>query len=1436
MDVGGMWEISIIKVWYNTVEDPGCLWGRIVKGPDEQAESLHHYENLQAKMNLFYHEVNQDVQKIKPATLEKGQLIVVFCPALRSWCRATVESLFMGTVDSQVMCFLVDHGERVVISTDDVRAPLEKFLQLPFRVRKFELARIHPMRLKVSISSETAELVPSSHWDISATKYLHNLLQVSTLVEAVLCKTNAGCTAIELYLTIKNVKICVNDDLVVKKFACFSSEKAIIEDQSDSVDWSPVSLAWDIFSSPQQILAMNGCCTVRSASSHVLTRKGTGQLRLSIPEQTHVTSSAKSPVSVMQPSGAISTVENGGLYSGTETCGVNDKDRSNKNLEEDKCSTSNFEQTEDTESALAEQLSQQLNLIRFMKFLNPCSHLNLIITPDEDEQNQEICDKPAQRNKALTLVPYSEEDSDVCLNMEKPVDSREQSSSDLSSTSDTHTELKEPAFSQEPNAKDQLACARLLQLLNPDPLNSDSEYTDDNVVYCEPSRRGILVHSAIAINPCSSLSHAPVTEQFRKFLLRRKYSGPGLAESFFWPPVARGCDTVLVCHNANDPLSYMPPLLAQLQLASVFNALTTHTGPIAVILCPGWEKVQIVLDLLEESQTVVNLHPAAVLLGLGKDEAKNAKIQKNCQLLVTTPFSLARLLGVHCFLFLRLCHLVLDEASELFSRAPDQMAVILRHFQQVVSKKERAVCPRQIIMVSNHWSRELEGMVREYMISPCIIVTVPEEAAVYGSVHQMILLCLDCNKTSVLLSALDFSPSVPQKTLVITNSAEEVEHVYKAVSNTAAFSLKAHERLTHQFDFVIEQWKKDIGAGTQVILVTTNDCMKALGIRNATCVVHYGFPSSPKLFGIRLFCMSENFQNLSNKDCAESSSPVVRSVLLLSERNARHVSGVLRYLKRTGTPLPPELLQFAQGVQQAKEEQKIDRALCSHLKSLGFCRDSTVCPDRHTVNKTLDFPLHPDSGTVLVLPLYIKHANVYYGRIVNQKEDSYKDFADELNSHYAKERLCAKEVVKGGFYAIQEDDAYHRVCVIKVPEKGDQLFNSVTVHYIDEGCKREVKSHQLLQLPLEFQSFPGQAVEIILCRIKPIDGEMDWNPRVTRAISLKIKGKIHQAKVVMCLGNTVWVDPMIHMTRVPGLKTFINEYNVHTEILATGMGTTNPQHLELLKTLCQREEASAAVEFSDSSRYPSEAVSLEQRFQAAEEALASRMKAGIVNLCSRVELTAESRNTEPSEELKDLNQIRIPKGASSKDHLVPDEQLLKSDDLRRFLPQSWTAAISNSSQEDDIQFRNETLYTEKPLGILPQSFHPQIKWFQSEESVTLKVKLINAVMQKCEFFTDRVLYSAYVNNRHYCANLELHSDINTEQCLWEMKCNEPVIQLVKKEKGEWKSLLKYKSAFVGYDFDHIKDEDISASNGNWFLANTGEEGSYVTSESGSESD
>lgn len=68
---------------------------------------------------------------------------------------------------------------------------------------------------------------------------------------------------------------------------------------------------------------------------------------------------------------------------------------------------------------------------------------------------------------------------------------------------------------------------------------------------------------------------------------------------------------------------------------------------------------------------------------------------------------------------------------------------------------------------------------------------------------------------------------------------------------------------------------------------------------------------------------------------------------------------------------------------------------------------------------------------------------------------------------------------------------------MEVPDKGEQLFSSVTACFIDEGRTQEVKSHQLLQLPAQFQDLPDQAVEIILCRVQPVDGEVDWNPKVS---------------------------------------------------------------------------------------------------------------------------------------------------------------------------------------------------------------------------------------------------------------------------------------------------------------------------------------------------
>uniref|UniRef100_A0A3Q3EIQ7 RNA helicase n=1 Tax=Labrus bergylta TaxID=56723 RepID=A0A3Q3EIQ7_9LABR len=1008
-----------------SVDNPSCLWGRVVRGLGGDAETAVQYDRLLAQMNLFYHDVTQDLRKLKPTSLEEGQVCVVYWSVMKSWCRAVVESIIMGSVSCQARCLLVDHGERLVVSSDQIRVAVQNFLQLPFWVRRFHLAGLKPATLRVSVFEEMAELISSSQWDSSATLYLHNLLQASTRTEAVLLESESDSTSIQLYLTVGNVKICVNDDLVVKKFAFYIRESAD-GGQLDEVDQCPVMLSSSIL---KQLSPSRTLCTA-----------------------------ANMPTAQTQPPPG-----------------------------------------KRTDSHMFQHM--------------------------HGHQQEELTDCQPEETASATIT---------CTGLD-------------GHASTTTTQL---------------------------------------VVHFDPRRSGILVHSALPVEPCSCLDDAPVTDTLRRVLQRKQYNSLSPADRYSWPAVARGCNTVIVSPNADQPLSYLAPLLTHILLNSIFTSLTSSAGPIAVLLCPGWEKVQAVYDLLDETKVAHTLHPFVVLLGIGKDEAKTIRIPKNCLLLVTTPFSLVRMLSCHCFLFLRLYHLVLDEADQLFTLAPEQMATILQHYQKVTSSEQKASCPQQLIAVAKRWTSHMEGLLANHMPHPCIVLTVPEEAALYGNIHQIILMTLESSKISVLLSSLDFNPDVGQKTLIVANSAQEVENVFKAVSNKSAFCLMTHEGLTHDFDFVIQQWRKDIGPGTHLILVTTNECLRCFGIRDATCVVHFSFPTSPKVFGSRLFCMAENFRDLSewvpSLDQSESSLSLTKSVLLISERNARHVVGVLRFLIRTNAPLPSELLSFAQGVHTAREDQKTTRPLCKHLKSFGVCRDSSVCPDRHRFIPRLDQSVLPASGVIEVVPLYIKTASVFYGCIIRKEEGGFHSLLSEMTSYYADKKPGAKELLEGELYAVEEDEVFYRVKILSVPDKGDRLFFSVLARFIDVGKEEEVKSHQILQLPEQFHSLPGQAVEIILCRVKPVDKETEWHPKVPCPPS-HFYTQTHKHITTYSVMGFLLIDPQVRVSQVPGMKTVINEYNVQSEILKTGMGVSNPEHLNLLRALWQKSNTDSYKEAGNTS-------------------------------------------------------------------------------------------------------------------------------------------------------------------------------------------------------------------------------------------------------------
>ncbi|KFZ52986.1 Tudor domain-containing protein 12, partial [Antrostomus carolinensis] len=647
---------------------------------------------------------------------------------------------------------------------------------------------------------------------------------------------------------------------------------------------------------------------------------------------------------------------------------------------------------------------------------------------------------------------------------------------------------------------------------------------------------------------------------------------PSFTESYCWPPIARGCDVVAISYQGNDPFIYIPPVLTFLQLKSCYKALPNKNGPLALILCPGWKKAELVFELLKTyERRSRRLHPILIILGQNKEAAESVKIQ-GCEIIVTTPCSLLRLFDHHGFLFCRLCHLVLDEIEVLFSDTAEQVFAILDYYKKA-PKCEYS--PQQIIAVGIHWNKHIARLIKEFMNDPYVVITAMEEASIYGNVQQVVQPCTDSERTAVLLKILDFTDNNVQKVLVFTDSVEEAEMVHKALKSDTVFALKFHKECKFNFKYILEQWTKKRHSGTHVVLVLTDDCMQPLGITDATCVIHFSFPSR-RLFGQRLHSMSDNFSNGIKNSSVDQEYRKATSVILLTENSARHAPGILQYLHRAEAEIPPKLHEFTTKTLEAEEDKKFSRPLCAYLKTFGICKKRRVCQNRHRINLQIDVPQNiPDKitrtpGCVTILPLHIVHATNYFGRIVDKEKDQYTILAEEINEYFKKpsNKIAAKNVEKLAFYGLCEKTLFHRVQVLEISAKEEEnVFFNVKVKYVDEGRTSQVQSYQLLHLPAMFQCLPPQAVEFIICRVKPIDNETEWNPEVTSYIHHKIKGKLHEAKIVHTLGNTVWVDPMVGIELLPDLKMSINEYSVRSEILATGLGTDNPEHITELQKL-----------------------------------------------------------------------------------------------------------------------------------------------------------------------------------------------------------------------------------------------------------------------------
>ncbi|XP_054290854.1 putative ATP-dependent RNA helicase TDRD12 isoform X1 [Macrosteles quadrilineatus] len=721
-------------------------------------------------------------------------------------------------------------------------------------------------------------------------------------------------------------------------------------------------------------------------------------------------------------------------------------------------------------------------------------------------------------------------------------------------------------------------------------LNSFVKYINTNVGVMIHSKDDRLIRPVPKINEC--FLHGHVVENLEKLRLRDM----NRIQTVAYPAILARRNIAMISHlGTGKTVGYIVPLASHLSTSEYYDKLPKGFGPKILVVTPSWDSGEHVAYLFQKlcrgSTSILHCY------GGGAELELRDKLLTGCDILVTTPRCLLRLLEYGFTNLDLLCHLVLDDADILLDKFKNEISKLLVAVDALEEARDQRqiLVSLQIVVAARTWTRPVMELVTCILNDPVICIASQLEACVYAGIKPTAIFVQADKKVEKLVDILK-EVEGKERTVVMCRTKDDVKYLYGVLIDLGVRNvIAAHEDLSgvsiseipafwnQNQNSCEEIWKEE---ASMPIMVRSDEVLEETPLTNASVLIHYNMPNSKTTFSHRLACMMQRYNNLLKKE----SKPKPQVFILLDEKNDLETPGVMEFMKRLGTVLPESVQCTIEEIEKTRQQKRMSEPLCETLKQFGECWDIKQCKARHTVYKELDNPDDvPRKGWVKMIVHHVHNASHFSVRLLEHAEE--KDNWQRLPSNLLTLpfRLSNYFVVDknkrmhgppkvGDVVAVETSiDEYKRAVVLRITDynKYKEVTN-VDIQLIDNGRFDNRKVTDLFRLPDDMAKLPPSVVDMYLCAVKPKDLDTSWPTAPGRWVDEQLRQTRRQSpngylvgKIKFALRGSLWLDPVDYQEFLPELDTTVHLLNLRRDLLKANMATDNSNHLPALRRLCE---------------------------------------------------------------------------------------------------------------------------------------------------------------------------------------------------------------------------------------------------------------------------